>query len=184
MLESYRIHKDDVLFLLIDIQEKLAAAMKKREEVVTNCGHLLALAGLLEIPVLVTEQYPKGLGPTLEAIRAMAPSCAPFEKTAFDCCGEPGFLEKLKALGRRKILLAGMETHICVLQTALGLMEEGYAVQVIEDAVCSRTKENWKTGIAFLRQAGAVITSTETLLFQLLQRAGTEPFKAISRRIR
>ena len=146
-----------------------------------NCLHLVELAKLLGIPILLTEQYPKGLGPTLEEIKTALPAYEPFEKTAFDCCREIGFIEKVAASGRQKILLTGMETHICVLQTALGLIQAGYSVQVIQDACCSRTKDNFKIGIEWLRDAGAVITGTETVLFQLLEKAGTEPFKVISK---
>jgi len=184
MVDKFLIRKDEVILVLIDIQEKLAAAMKKRDAVTANCLHLVELAKLLEVPILLTEQYPKGLGPTLEEIKTALPVYEPFEKTAFDCCREIGFIEKVAASGRQKILLAGMETHICVLQTALGLIQAGYSVQVIQDACCSRTKDNFKIGMEWLRDAGAVITGTETVLFQLLEKAGTEPFKVISKRIK
>ena len=184
MVDKFLIRKDEVILVLIDIQEKLAAAMKKKESVVANCLHLLELAKLLGIPMLLTEQYPKGLGTTVEEIKTALPVYEPFEKTAFDCCREIGFIEKVAASGRQKILLTGMETHICVLQTALGLIQAGYSVQVIQDACCSRTKDNFKIGMEWLRDAGAVITGTETVLFQLLEKAGTEPFKVISKRIK
>ena len=184
MNDKFLIRKDEVTLVLIDIQDKLAAAMKKKEEVVANCLHLVELAKLLEIPLLVTEQYPKGLGPTLEEIRTALPAYEPFEKTAFDCCREVGFIEKVAATGRKKILLTGMEAHICVLQTTLGLLQAGYPVQVVRDAVCSRTKDNFRIGIEWMRQAGAVITGTETVLFQLLEKAGGEAFKIISKRIK
>lgn len=184
MHDKFLIKKEEALLVLIDIQDKLAAAMKKQEDVVANCLHLVELAKLQGIPVLVTEQYPKGLGPTLEAIRQALPVYEPLEKTAFDCCREIGFIEKVAATGRKKIILTGMEAHICVLQTGLGLLQAGFSVQVVQDAVCSRTKDNFKIGIEWLRQAGAVITGTETVLFQLLEKAGGEPFKIISKRIK
>jgi len=184
MNEKFQIKKDEVALVLIDIQDRLAAAMKKKDDVVANCLHLIELARLLEIPILVTEQYPKGLGPTLAEIRTALPAYEPFEKTSFDCCRETGYLEKVGAAGRRKILLTGMEAHICVLQTTLGLLQAGFTVQVVQDAVCSRTKDNFKIGIEGMRQAGAVITGTETVLFQLLEKAGGEPFKIISKRIK
>ena len=184
MYEKFLIRKDEVALVLIDIQDKLAAAMKKKEAVVANCLHLVELARLLEIPILVTEQYPRGLGPTLEELRTALPHYEPFEKTAFDCCREIGFIEKVSATGRQKILLTGMEAHICVLQTSLGLLQAGYTVQVVQDAVCSRTKDNFRIGIEWLRQAGAVVTGTETVLFQLLEKAGGEAFKVISKRIK
>lgn len=184
MHDKLLIKKEEAVLVLIDIQDKLAAAMKKKEDVVANCLHLVELAKMLEIPILVTEQYPKGLGPTLEEIRKALPVYEPFEKTAFDCCREIGFIEKVAATGRKKILLTGMEAHICVLQTALGLLQAGYAVQVVRDAVCSRTKDNFRMAIEWLRQAGAVVTGTETVLFQLLEKAGGEAFKVISKRIK
>jgi nicotinamidase-related amidase len=184
MNDKFLIRKDEVLLVLIDIQEKLAAAMKKKEEVVANCLHLVELARLLQIPVLLTEQYPRGLGLTLEEIRTALPALEPFEKTAFDCCREIGFVEKVAATGRKKILLTGMEAHICVLQTTLGLIQAGYTVQVVQDAVCSRNKDNFKIAIELMRGAGAVVTGTETVLFQLLEKAGTEAFKVISKRIK
>jgi nicotinamidase-related amidase len=184
MIDKFLLRKDEVLLVLIDIQERLAAAMKKKEAVTANVLHLVELARLLQIPMLVTEQYPRGLGNTLEEIKSALPAYEPFEKTAFDCCREIGFIEKVAASGRQKILLTGMETHVCVLQTGLGLIQAGYSVQVIQDACCSRTKDNFKIGLEWLRDAGAVITGTETVLFQLLEKAGTEPFKVISKRIK
>lgn len=186
MGDRFLLGKEQVLLVLIDLQERLAAAMeeKVKERVVGNCLHLLEAARVLHLPVLVTEQYPRGLGPTLEEIRSALTIFEPFEKTAFDCCREIGFIEKVAAAGRPSLLLAGMEAHICVLQTALGLMRAGYMVQVVQDAVCSRTNENFRMGIAEMRDAGAVITATETVLFKLLVKAGTEPFKTISKRLK
>jgi nicotinamidase-related amidase len=183
-MEKFFITENDCALLVIDIQDKLAAAMRHKDQIVNNCLHLIELAKILQIPILVTEQYPKGLGPTLPEIKEALPEYAPFEKLSFDCCQEGGFLEKVASLGRKKLLLTGMETHICVLQTTLGLIKEGYAVQVIQDAVCSRTKNNFSTGLGVMDRAGAVITGTETVLFQLLRKAGTEPFKTISKRIK
>lgn len=170
--------------VVVDIQERLAAVMEAREKVTANVGRLIALAGLMSIPVIVTEQYPKGLGPTIEEIRKVVPGFSPIEKITFDCCGEPRFNEEVRKTGRKHIILTGMETHICVLQTCLGLLADNRFVHVPEDAVCSRTGENRQTGIAFMRNAGAVITSTETVLFQILRQAGTEEFRAISKLIK
>ena len=184
VMDKYFLNSQEVALVIIDIQEKLAAVMKYKEQVIDNCLHLIELAKILQIPLLLTEQYPKGLGTTIPEIQEVLPDYAPFQKTAFDCCREAGFLEKIASLGRKKLILTGMETHVCVLQTALGLMKEGYAVQVVQDAVCSRSKKNFKVGIEFMRDSGTVITGTETVLFQLLERAGTEPFKIISKRIK
>ncbi len=183
-LEKFFLDKEDTVLLIVDIQEKLAVVMKERDKVVKNNLHLIELAKMINMPVMVTEQYPKGLGTTVPELREAIPSYRPIEKMTFDCCGQPAFLEELKEHKRKKVVLTGMETHICVLQTCLGLLRGGINVHLVQDAVCSRTKENWKTGIEFIRDAGAIVTSTETVLFQLLKVAGTEEFKKISKRIK
>jgi nicotinamidase-related amidase len=169
---------------VVDVQERLAAVMDRKEQVLDNCRRLIEGAKILDVPIAVTEQYPKGLGPTEEELRGALLSYEPFEKLTFSCCGEPSFTSALESLGRRTIILAGMETHVCVLQTALDLLRGGYGVHLVRDAVCSREKENWITGVDLMRDAGAVITSTETVLFQLLGKAGTEEFKAISKLVK
>jgi nicotinamidase-related amidase len=181
---KFILSRTNTTLVLVDIQERLVPAMGAKETVINNCLHVIEAAKLMQIPLVVTEQYPKGLGPTIAEIKNVLGTCMPITKTSFSCCGAPGFLDELKRIGRSTILLAGMETHVCVLQTALDLMENGFFVHVVKDAVCSRTKDNWETGLQFMRDAGAVITCTETVLFQLLKEAGTEEFKTISRRIK
>lgn len=183
-MNKFVLHKDEAVIVIVDIQERLAAVMSERKKVIDNCLHLIEIAKLLQIPILVNEQYPKGLGPTVSEIRDALPSYEPVEKMFFSCCGQRSFLDRLADPGKRKIILCGMETHVCVLQSCIGLLNEGYAVHVVSDAVCSRTQENFGTAIEYMRDAGAVVTSTETVLFQLLEKAGTEEFKTISRRIR
>ena len=183
-LDKFFLNKENTVLLIVDIQEKLAAVMKERDKVVRNNLHLIELAKMISVPVMVTEQYPKGLGKTVAEIREALPFYRPVEKMTFDCCGHPSFLEELKEHNKRSVVLTGMETHICVLQTCIGLLKGGIDVHIVRDAVCSRTKEDWKTGIEFMREAGAVVTSTETALFQLLKVAGTEEFKKISKRIK
>lgn len=183
-MEKFHLSSDNVGFVFIDIQERLANVMKEKEKVVNNCLHLIELAKLLDIPLILTEQYPKGLGITVEEIRKALPEYKPIEKITFSCCDEPSFLNEIKKINRKTLILTGMETHVCVLQTCIGLLSCGYNIHVIKDAICSRTKDNWKTGIEFMRDSGAVITCTETVLFQLLRRAGTQEFKAIVTRIK
>lgn len=183
-MERFFLNRDESSLLIIDIQEKLAAVMKMKDAVVGNCLHLIELSRMLHMPIVVTEQYPKGLGHTVEDLRSAIPAHKPIEKLTFSCCEEPPFMKEVKDLDRKTIILTGMETHICVLQACIGLLHNGFDVHLVRDAVCSRTRENWKTGIEFMRDAGAVITSTETVLFQLLNRAGTEEFRTISKRIR
>jgi nicotinamidase-related amidase len=180
----FQLEREETALLVVDIQERLAVAMAEREKVVANAGHLIAAAKLLNVPVVHTEQYPRGLGPTVPELRAVLEPAAPVEKLTFDCCGEPAFAPALEATGRSTVVVCGMETHICVLQTVLGLLAQGMIVHVAADAVCSRNAENWRTALEFMRDAGAVITCTETVMFQLLVRAGTPEFKAIQARIR
>ena len=182
--DKFFLNKNDSVLVIVDIQERLAAVMGERQKVIGNCLHLITASGLFEIPLVITEQYPKGLGPTVKEIRDVAGTSGVIEKIDFSCCNEPKFLDALAATGRRKIIVSGMETHVCVLQTCLGLLREGYTVHIVRDAVCSRKTGDYKTGIEFLRDAGAVITCTETILFQLLEKAGTEKFKLISKRIK
>ncbi len=183
-MDKFFLDKSDVAIVIVDIQERLAAVMDERQKVIANCLHLIEGARLLGVPVLITEQYPKGLGPTVSEIREAAPDYRPIEKIMFNCCREPLFMGRLLETGRKKIVLSGMETHVCVLQTCVGLLKEGYGVHVAGDAVCSRSKDNFGAGLDYMRDAGAVITCAETVLFQLLERAGTEEFRTISKRIK
>lgn len=183
-MDRFLLPVSEVSLGLIDLQVKLAAGMPYREQVIRNCLLLLEVASLFKIPVWVTEQYPQGLGPTLPELQEALPDYQPFQKTTFDCCREEGFWEKIGAGGRNHILLTGIEAHVCVLQTALGLLRKGYQVQVVRDAVCSRKKTDFKTAIEWMRDAGAVITTTETVVFQLLSKSGTEAFKTLSPKIR
>lgn len=184
MADKFFIDQNNTLLLIVDIQDRLAAVMKERDKVVGNCLHLVELAKMTGIPIVVTEQYPKGLGPTVSEIRDALPSYQPVEKLTFSCCDESDFSGEINRINKKTILLTGMETHICVLQTCIGLLRDGFNVHLVRDAVCSRTKDNWEAGIGFMRDAGAVVTCTETTLFQLLGIAGTEEFKAISKRIK
>jgi nicotinamidase-related amidase len=180
----FSLDRDEAVLVIVDIQERLASVMAERQRVVENCLHLIEAAKLMDIPVVLTEQYPRGLGPTVDEIKGALPSYSPLEKLSFDCCSEKAFTRDLASRGRKRIILTGMETHICVLQTCLGLMGSGYEVHVAGDAVCSRAKDNHHTALEMMRDAGAVITCTETALFQLLGQAGTDEFRAISKRIK
>lgn len=184
MPKGFLIDRSEAVLVVVDVQERLAAVMDQREKVSANCRRLIEGAKILGIPTIVSEQYPKGLGPTEEDLRGALAPFDPVVKLSFSCCGEPSFMERLGALDRKKVILCGMETHVCVLQTALGLLREGQDVHLVEDAVCSRAKGNWRTGVEFMRDAGAVVTSTETVLFQLLGEAGTVEFQAVSRLVK
>ena len=173
---------------IVDIQERLAAAMpeEERERAVKNAAILVEAAGLLGVPVLVSEQYPKGLGHTVEPIREKldAADASVLEKVEFDACANAGFRERVEALGRRHVVLAGMEAHICVFQTARGLVEAGHAVHVAYDATCSRRVEHRTVARGLWERVGATSTITETVLFDWLGKAGGDAFKTIAKLIR
>ncbi len=183
-MEKFLLDKHNAVLVIIDIQERLVPAMNRRQAVYDNCGHLIEASRLLDIPVIVTEQYPKGLGPTVSEIKDNLAAYAPMEKVTFDCCKGDGFLDSISSLKKSRVIITGMETHVCVLQTCLSLLKEGYFVHLVSDAVCSRKKNDYLTGRELMRDAGAVITCTETVLFQLMEKAGTPEFKAISKRIK
>ncbi len=183
-MDKFILNKDEALLVIVDIQERLAVAMSEKERVLVNTIHLIESAKLLGLPLIITEQYSKGLGPTLTEIKEAVHTYAPIEKITFSCCGEQVFMDAVQKTGKKQIILLGMETHVCVLQTCLDLLRCDYPVHVVADAVCSRADANYRTALELMRDAGAVITCTETVLFQLLLRAGTDEFKAISKRIK
>ena len=164
--------------IVIDIQEKLLPPIFERERVVKNSQLLIRAAGILKIPTIATTQYAKGLGETVSDVKSLLPS-DPIDKQMFSCFGSDVFCSVVKRLpGRRNtVLLCGMESHICVAQTALAALREGYLVHVASDAVSSRTEWNWKIGLDRMLAAGAVISSTEMIIYELLRSSGTEEFK-------
>ena len=181
--DPLKLHRDQAVLLIIDVQSRLCTAMHpdRLQRVRRNTITLTRAAQILGLPVLVTEQYPRGMGPTLPEITEALPQGTPvIEKLHFSCGGAHGFLEALEATGRRQILVAGMETHVCVFQTARDLVRSGRAAYVVEDAVLSRTTENHHLGLRLMAQAGVTRTGTETALFDLMELAGTPEFKAIA----
>jgi nicotinamidase-related amidase len=183
--EKFFLDRSNAVLAVIDVQEKLCVAMDQEwlGQLTRNAGILIEAARELGVPVVATEQYTKGLGPTLPVLQEKLPASA-IEKMTFSCCGENPFPDQLKALGKKQVIVVGMETHVCVLQTVLELLEAGYTVHVVRDAVMSRKRENWQTGLEVAAAAGAVLTSTEAALFQLLKVAGTEEFKKLSKLVR
>jgi nicotinamidase-related amidase len=171
---------------IVDVQERLFNAMdaERRDDMMANVKILASAARRLDIPVLLTEQYPKGLGRTLPELKALLPDTAPIEKTAFSCAQAEGFVDRLRALGADHVIVAGIEAHVCVLLTALDLLARDLRVSVVADAVCSRRAANLEVGLAQARQAGAVVTATETVVFQLLGRADTDAFRELSKLLR
>lgn len=184
--ERFFLDAEQSVLLVIDVQERLTKAMDPQalSQLIANTGILLEGARELNIPVLITEQYVKGLGGTLPELCEKAADAPRFEKMSFSCCGSPDFVEKLRATGRRQIVITGMETHVCVLQSALDLLDAGYSVHLTRDAVMSRAQANWAAALEIAQQAGGVATCAETVLFQWMKIAGTESFKKLSKLVR
>ncbi|MGH8582043.1 MAG: isochorismatase family protein [Gammaproteobacteria bacterium] len=169
--------------VVIDIQTKLGAVMPAEvlARVLEKAGVLLKAGTLLGIPVHVTEQYPRGLGPLEPSLAALLPSGARrFGKTCFSCADAEGFLPALHSAQRSQVFLIGMEAHVCVLQTAFDLRERGIQVRVVEDAICSRRQDNYRNAVARMQRAGIDLISAESVLFEWLRDARHEHFKAIA----
>ncbi|HLW88819.1 MAG TPA: hydrolase [Terriglobales bacterium] len=167
--------------IVVDIQEKLLPPIFQKDQLLKNSQLLIRLAGILKIPSLLTTQYAKGLGNTTPEIASLLPESQPIDKHMFSCFGSDAFCSTLKRLpgNRNTVLLCGMESHICVMQTALGALRDGYIVHVASDAVSSRTEWNWKIGLERMRAAGAIISSTEMVLYELLRSSGSPAFKEL-----
>jgi nicotinamidase-related amidase len=185
-IRKFKLDPGRTALVVVDIQEKLAAAMPPNvaADVIRNTVTLMETAKDFGMPVLVTEQYPKGLGLTVKEIQDALQSYEPIEKITFSCWRTLAFARALEATGAQNVILAGMETHVCLLQTALDLLEKGYRVFIPSDALCSRGKANWRAGLRVMEQAGAVVGSTEMFLFQMLETAGTDRFKRLSKLVR
>jgi len=167
--------------IVIDIQEKLLPPIFQKEQLVRNAQLLIRAAGILKIPTLASTQYAKGLGQTVPEVSSLLAGTDPVDKTLFSCFGSEAFCSLLKRLPgqRNTLLLCGMESHICVTQTALAALGEGYLVHIASDAVSSRAEWNWKIGLDRMRAAGAVISSTEMMMYELLRCSGTPQFKEL-----
>jgi len=165
--------------VVVDIQEKLLPPIFHKEQLLRNAKLLIRAAGVLKIPAIMSTQYAKGLGTTVPEIASLLGETEAIDKDQFSCFGSDAFCTLLKRLpGKRNtLLLCGMESHICVMQTALGALREGYLVHVASDAVSSRTEWNWKTGLERMRAAGAVISSTEMMIYELMRSSSSAAFK-------
>ncbi|GAB4245900.1 MAG: hydrolase [Deltaproteobacteria bacterium] len=182
------LNRDTALLVVVDVQERLVPAIDKDlyARSLKNFKIVIEAAGTLGLPILLTEQYPKGLGRTVpDVLRALEGK--PYdriEKVAFSCARDEGFLAAMAKTARSQVVLIGMEAHVCVYQTSVDLVNAGYEVFVLDDAVSSRYRHNYESGIAALRDAGVVVVSTETAVFQLMRVAGTPEFKKISSLLR
>ena len=184
--DKFFLDAEKSVLVVIDVQEKLCMAMNAEvlKKLASNIGILGESARELGIPVLVTEQYVKGLGPTIADLEPALSGAPRFEKMSFSCCGNTEFVDAIKATGRKQVVITGMESHVCVLQTVIELLDAGLTVHLVKDAVMSRSKQNWKTATSMMQQAGAAVTVTESVVFQWLKVAGTESFKKLSKLVR
>ncbi len=182
---KFKLDADKAVLVVIDIQERLVPAMPQKvyQRLLNTVAMLVEAAKLLGVAVVTTEQYPKGIGHT---VAELADACSDkvVEKVSFGCCGEPNFLTAIKETGRSQVIVTGMEAHVCVYQTVLGLLEDGYHVHLVRDAICSRSKIDFLASIANAAQAGAVVTTAETVLFQMLKESTHDQFKAISKLVK
>ena len=172
---------DRCALVVVDIQQKLLPPIFQKDQLVRNAKLLIRAAGILKIPAVVSTQYAKGLGGTVPEIAALLPETEAIDKNLFSCFGSDAFCTLLKRLpgNRNTLLLCGMESHICVMQTALAALREGYLVHVASDAVSSRTEWNWKIGLDRMRAAGAVISSTEMMIYELMRSSSSPAFKEL-----
>ena len=171
---------ENATLVIIDIQEKLFRVMYEKEALSSNIQKLIKGVQIMDIPIIVTEQNPDGLGTTIPEISNILPGLQPIPKFSFSCCVEEGFQRKLEKLHRKQVLITGIETHICVYQTAMDLLSSGYEVQIVADCVSSRTQENRDLALNRMSMEGVRLTSIEMILFEFLKTAKEERFKAIS----
>ncbi|MCK4691879.1 MAG: isochorismatase family protein [Desulfuromonadales bacterium] len=183
--EKFWLDRTKTALVVIDIQEKLVPAMDERicGQVVSHVNMLLETFAAMQLPVIATEQYPRGLGHTIEELAAATEQqCV--EKVSFSCVGEPNFSSALEKTGAKQVVLVGMEAHVCVYQTMIDLLDRGYVVHLVRDAICSRFKSDYLTAITMAPRMGAVLTTTEMALFQLVGVASGEAFKGVSKLVR
>ncbi len=181
-ITQFYITPEDTALLIIDVQDSLFNSMEyeMRKKVAKNVGILIELAKAYTLPIILTEQYRKGLGPTIKELLDRLEGVVAFDKLAFDCMKDDAICQEITRIQRSTIIICGIEAHICVLTTALSLIKENYNVIVASDAVCSRRTHEWDMALHALRQAGSIVYPTETIAFMLLQKAGTEIFKKLS----
>ena len=179
-----RIDIEQTAAIIIDLQERLVPHMHEREALLDRCTLLMKGLSLLAVPMLITEQYPAGLGNTVDAVRAVCRSDTIIGKVAFSCCDEPAVLARLKETGRRTVLIAGIEAHVCVLQTALDLKADGYDPVIAVDAVSSRRANDTRIALLRLREEGCRVTTVESVLFELMRTSRHPVFRELSKLVR
>lgn len=167
-------------FLLVDVQEKLTPHVLNADALVTRCAWLIRLANELRVPVVISEQYPQGLGRTVEPLLALSPGVQSIDKVSFSCYREPHFLSHWQTIGKRQVVIAGIETHVCVLQTAMDMTAAGLEVFVVVDGVSSRHEIDHRYGLKRMKQAGIHLITAEMVFFEWVEQAGTPEFKGLS----
>lgn len=175
------LNKQESLMLLIDVQEKLVPAVLNSDRFIARCEWLLKLATRMGVPILASEQYPKGLGNTLQNLSAYFDKENCIEKVHFSCMQEPNYLLRLREYNKKQLVILGIEAHVCVLQTAMEMKAEGYDVYVVVDAVSSRAEQDLKYGLKRMKQEGIHLITAEMVLFEWLRQSGTPEFKALSK---
>lgn len=173
------LNKDNALLVVVDVQGKLYTLMHNHDDLHQNLKIVIEGAKALELPIVLTEQLPDKLGPTNPEIKELLLDHEPFVKDTFSCCGDDKFVAKLEELGRKQVILTGIETHVCVYQTAMDLIAAGYDVYLVTDAASSRIESNYHLGVQRISEAGATLTSVEMSLFEMLKVAKGDQFKAI-----
>ncbi|MFQ5649550.1 MAG: hydrolase [bacterium] len=172
------------VLLIIDVQKKINAVMQAGDRVVASAVKLIKACQTLEIPIFITEQYPQGLGPTEGAILEALGGAVPVQKMTFSCCGSEELLAQMNQQGVKQVIVVGIECHVCVQQTALDLLTRGFQVHVPKDGVSSRKVLDYDTALERMARAGVILTSVESVLFELLEQAGTPEFKTVTRLIK
>lgn len=179
MTHPHLLRRDQTVLVLVDVQDRLHAEVVRRDAVASNLVKLAEAAKVLKLPVVVTEHAVKAFGPTIEPVRAALASYEPVHKMVFSCFGSEEFRAKLASLGRPQVVVAGYETHICTCQTALDAVAAGYSVHLVRDATSCRSEENLALGVEKMKAGGVIPASTETVIYELLERAGTDEFRAL-----
>ncbi len=172
---------ENACLMIVDVQTRLLSAMNSPRAVMSGCSLMMKAAGVLDVPIVVTEQYPEGLGPTVEPLAELAPEDAFFSKIHFSSAKNTAIRGKIDSLKPNQVIIGGIEAHVCVLQTAMGLQEAGYQCFVAADATSSRSAANHAAAMSRLRDAGVGIVTSEMIVFEWLDKAGTPEFKELSR---
>lgn len=178
------LNRKTTALLIVDVQQKINAVMLHREQVVISIVKLIKGCQILQVPIFITEQYPQGLGHTEPAILQALEGALPFQKMTFSCCGAAALIDELKNRGVQQVVVTGIESHVCVQQTALDLLAQGFQVHLPKDAVSSRKALDYETALERMAKSGVVLTTVESVLFELLERAGTPDFKEVSKLIK